>query len=65
MLRAQNLGEADRIVGRAIAGLPRDSYNLVATIGHDFYNGVRRGSSGRLPLSASVKSLKRLQALRG
>ena len=39
-------GEADRIVGRAIAGLPRDSYNLVATIGHDFYNGVRRGSSG-------------------
>jgi len=39
-------GEADRIVGRAIAGLPRDSYNLVTAIGHDFYNGVRRGSSG-------------------
>jgi aryl-alcohol dehydrogenase-like predicted oxidoreductase len=39
-------GEADRIVGRSIAGLPRDSYNLITAIGHDFYNGVRRGSSG-------------------
>ena len=39
-------GEADRIVGRSIAGLPRDSYNLITAVGHDFYNGVRRGSSG-------------------
>ena len=39
-------GEADRIVGRSIKGLPRDEFNLVAMIGHDFYNGIRRGSSG-------------------
>ncbi len=39
-------GEADRIVGRSIKGLPRDDYNLVATIGHDFYTGIRRGASG-------------------
>lgn len=39
-------GEADRIVGRALEGLPRDSYCVAAAIGHDFVNGVRQGSSG-------------------
>lgn len=39
-------GEADCIVGRAVAGLPRDSYCIASAIGHDFVNGVRQGSSG-------------------
>ncbi len=39
-------GEADRMVGRAIAGLPRDSYRLVAAIGHDFVHGERDGAKG-------------------
>ncbi len=39
-------GEADRIVGRALEGLPRDSYCVASAIGHDFVNGVRQGSSG-------------------
>jgi aryl-alcohol dehydrogenase-like predicted oxidoreductase len=29
-------GAADELVGRAIAGLPRDAYRLVGAIGHDF-----------------------------
>ncbi len=39
-------GEADRIVGRAIRGLPRDQFCIASAIGHDFVDGVRRGSSG-------------------
>jgi aryl-alcohol dehydrogenase-like predicted oxidoreductase len=39
-------GEADRIVGRAVEGLDRDSYCIASAIGHDFVNGVRQGSSG-------------------
>ena len=39
-------GEADRFVGRATVGLPRDAYCLVSAVGHDFVNGVRQGSSG-------------------
>jgi aryl-alcohol dehydrogenase-like predicted oxidoreductase len=39
-------GEADRTVGRALAGLPRDSYCLVGAIGHDFYEGERDGPRG-------------------
>jgi aryl-alcohol dehydrogenase-like predicted oxidoreductase len=39
-------GEADRLVGRAIAGLPRDSYCLVGAIGHDFVDGERDGPRG-------------------
>jgi aryl-alcohol dehydrogenase-like predicted oxidoreductase len=39
-------GEADRIVGRALAGLPRDSYALVGAVGHDFVNGERAGAKG-------------------
>ena len=39
-------GEADRIVGRAIRGLPRHELCIASAIGHDFVDGVRRGSSG-------------------
>ncbi len=39
-------GEADRLVGRALAGLDRDAYCLVGAIGHDFYAGERAGAKG-------------------
>jgi aryl-alcohol dehydrogenase-like predicted oxidoreductase len=39
-------GEADRIVGRALAGLDRDAYCLVGAVGHDFYEGERAGAKG-------------------
>lgn len=39
-------GAADEMLGRALSGLPRDSYCLVGLIGHDFYKGERVGSKG-------------------
>jgi aryl-alcohol dehydrogenase-like predicted oxidoreductase len=39
-------GEADRVLGRALAGVPRESYSLVGAVGHDFYNGERDGPRG-------------------
>lgn len=39
-------GAADELLGRALAGLPRDSYCLVGAIGHDFYLGKREGAKG-------------------
>lgn len=39
-------GAADELVGRALDGLPRDSYALVGAIGHDFYEGERQGAKG-------------------
>jgi aryl-alcohol dehydrogenase-like predicted oxidoreductase len=39
-------GEADLAVGRAIAGLPRESYSLVGAVGHDFYGTERDGAKG-------------------
>jgi len=39
-------GEADRVVGRSVAGLDRDSYCLVGAIGHDFVDGERDGPRG-------------------
>ena len=39
-------GAADEMLGRALAGIPRESYALVGMIGHDFYNGPREGSKG-------------------
>lgn len=39
-------GAADEAIGRALAGLPRDSYCLVGIIGHDFYGGTRDGQKG-------------------
>jgi len=39
-------GEADRILGRAIDGVPRQSFSLVGAVGHDFYDGERNGPKG-------------------
>jgi aryl-alcohol dehydrogenase-like predicted oxidoreductase len=39
-------GAADDLLGRALAGLPRESYALVGAVGHDFYKGQRQGSKG-------------------
>ena len=39
-------GEADSLLGRALAGVPRDAYSLVGAIGHDFYDGERDGPRG-------------------
>jgi len=39
-------GEADRVLGRAVAGVPRQEYSLVGAIGHDFYEGERDGPRG-------------------
>jgi len=39
-------GAADEMLGRALAGLPRDSYCLVGAVGHDFYKGERTGAKG-------------------
>ena len=39
-------GQADEMLGRALAGVPRDSYCLVGAVGHDFYEGKRDGAKG-------------------
>jgi len=39
-------GAADELLGRALAGLPRQSYCLAGAIGHDFYKGQRQGPRG-------------------
>src|SRR5687767_1940421 len=39
-------GEADRLLGRALSGLQRDSYRLVGAVGHDFHLGERQGAKG-------------------
>ena len=39
-------GAADEAVGRALTGVPRDSYCLVGMIGHDFYGTPRDGQKG-------------------
>ncbi|HET7177491.1 MAG TPA: aldo/keto reductase [Solirubrobacterales bacterium] len=39
-------GEADRVLGRALKGVPRDAYSLVGAVGHDFYAGERDGPRG-------------------
>src|SRR6201994_2971479 len=43
---AYGAGEADTLLGRALQGVPRESYALVGAIGHDFYEGERDGSKG-------------------
>ena len=43
---AYGAGEADRLVGRALEGVARDSYALVGAVGHDFYLGERAGAKG-------------------
>ena len=39
-------GEADRMLGKAIAGGPRDEICVVGAVGHDFYAGQREGAKG-------------------
>jgi aryl-alcohol dehydrogenase-like predicted oxidoreductase len=39
-------GDADRMLGRAIAGRPRERICLVGAVGHDFYSGERDGAKG-------------------
>ena len=43
---AYGQGEADRVLGRALAGAPREDYCLIGAIGHDFYEGERDGPRG-------------------
>lgn len=43
---AYGAGEADALLGRALAGVPRDGYCLVGAVGHDFYEGAREGAKG-------------------
>jgi aryl-alcohol dehydrogenase-like predicted oxidoreductase len=43
---AYGQGAADALVGRALAGVPRDDYALVGAVGHDFYEGERQGAKG-------------------
>ncbi len=39
-------GEADSMLGRAIAGRPREQICVVGAVGHDFYSGQRDGAKG-------------------
>ena len=39
-------GEADAMLGRALAGRPRDQMCVVGAVGHDFYEGERNGPKG-------------------
>src|SRR5215213_3789576 len=39
-------GEADVLLGRALAGVPRSDYALIGAVGHDFYEGERDGAKG-------------------
>jgi aryl-alcohol dehydrogenase-like predicted oxidoreductase len=43
---AYGAGEADALLGRALAGVPREQYCLIGAIGHDFYEGERAGAKG-------------------
>jgi aryl-alcohol dehydrogenase-like predicted oxidoreductase len=43
---AYGQGEADRVLGRALAGAPRDGYAAIGAVGHDFYEGERDGPKG-------------------
>jgi aryl-alcohol dehydrogenase-like predicted oxidoreductase len=43
---AYGQGDADRLLGRALDGVPRDAYSLVGAAGHDFYEGERDGPRG-------------------
>ena len=39
-------GEADSMLGRALAGRPRERFCAVGAVGHDFYTGERDGAKG-------------------
>src|SRR5256712_4343582 len=57
-------GAADQMLGRALDGLPRDSYCLVGAVGHDFYRGERQGSKGYPRFTATHKSKEYADYLR-
>jgi aryl-alcohol dehydrogenase-like predicted oxidoreductase len=39
-------GEADSLLGQALAGVERENYCIVGAVGHDFYSGEREGAKG-------------------
>ncbi len=39
-------GEADTLLGRALAQIPREEVCVVGAVGHDFYTGQRDGAKG-------------------
>jgi aryl-alcohol dehydrogenase-like predicted oxidoreductase len=39
-------GEADRLLGRALDGVPRERVCVIGAVGHDFYEGERAGAKG-------------------
>ena len=39
-------GDADRLLGRALEGVRRDDVCVIGAVGHDFYEGERRGAKG-------------------
>ena len=43
---AYGAGDADRLLGRALAGSDRDTVRVVGAVGHDFYEGEREGAKG-------------------
>lgn len=40
------VGRADEMLGKALQGIPRDTYCLVGIVGHDIYHGTRQGAKG-------------------
>ncbi|HEX4645994.1 MAG TPA: aldo/keto reductase [Verrucomicrobiae bacterium] len=57
-------GAADEMLGRALAGLPRDSYSLVGAVGHDFYQGERSGAKGYPRFTTTRKPVEYADYLR-
>jgi aryl-alcohol dehydrogenase-like predicted oxidoreductase len=43
---AYGQGEADQVLGRALAAASREEYCLIGAVGHDFYEGEREGPKG-------------------
>jgi aryl-alcohol dehydrogenase-like predicted oxidoreductase len=43
---AYGQGEADRVLGRALADVRGEEYCLIGAVGHDFYEGEREGPKG-------------------
>jgi aryl-alcohol dehydrogenase-like predicted oxidoreductase len=43
---AYGQGGGDRMLGRALSGVPRGDYCLIGAVGHDFYEGERDGPRG-------------------
>ena len=43
---AYGQGDADRVLGRALAGARREDFSLIGAVGHDFYEGEREGPKG-------------------